>query len=57
MKVLKSEDHAGSVEDGARLSEDVRVYVHHQVPTCRVLHHEAHVALKKQAGTTTLISM
>ena len=46
VKVLESENNTGSVEDGARLCEDVGVDVHHEVPACRVLHHEAHVALK-----------
>jgi hypothetical protein len=45
VKVLKTEHHAGRVEDGARLREDVGVDVHHEVPARRVLHHEAHVAL------------
>jgi hypothetical protein len=47
MKVLKAEHHAGRVEDGTRLCEDVGVDVHHEVPARRVLHHETHVALNK----------
>jgi hypothetical protein len=46
VKVLKSKHNAGSIEDSARLGEDISVNVHHQVPACRVLHHKAHVALQ-----------
>ena len=54
MKVLKAEHHAGRVEDGARLCEDVGVDVHHEVPARRVLHHEAHVALNTQTSFNTV---
>ena len=50
VEVLEAEDDAGGVEDGARLGEGVRVDVHHQVPAGRVLHHEAHVRVRLEAG-------
>lgn len=34
---------------GARLGEDVRVYVHHEVTARRVLHDEAHVFRRLEA--------
>ncbi len=57
MKVLKTEHHAGRVEDGARLCEDVGVDVHHEVPARRVLHHEAHVALNKRTSFNYISSV
>ena len=45
MQVLEAEHDTGSVENGPRLREHVRVDVHHQVPSGSVFHDEAHVTL------------
>lgn len=45
VKILKTEDDARRVENGARLAEHVGVNVHHQVTARCVLHHEADVLL------------
>ena len=50
VEVLQTKNNAGSVETGSGLLEDVLVYVHHQVSSTRILHHEAHVTLRSVAG-------
>ena len=50
VQVLQAQDDAGGVEDGPGLAEHVRVDVHHEITAGRVLHHEAHVARRLEAG-------
>ena len=45
MKVLQAEDDAGSVENCARFTENIRVNVHHQVTSRCILHDKTNVLL------------
>lgn len=47
VQILQTENDARGIENGARLAKHVRVYMHHQVATGRVLHHKAHMLLEE----------
>ena len=50
VEVLQAEDDTGRVEDGPGLREDVGVDVHHEVAAGGVLHNEADVGVRLEAG-------
>lgn len=47
---LETEDHTGGIEAGALLVKDLLVDVHHEIATVGVLHHEADVLGRLEAG-------
>jgi hypothetical protein len=50
VQILQTQDDAGGVKNRPRLGEDVGVDVHHEVAAGRVLHDEADVRLRLEAG-------
>ena len=45
MKILQTENHTCSVENGSRFRENISVNVHHKISTGSILHHETYVTL------------
>ena len=50
VEVLQAEDDTGRIENGPGLAEDVGVDVHHEVAAGGVLHDEADVGVRLEAG-------
>jgi hypothetical protein len=46
MKILESKDNTRSIEHSSWLYENIRMDVHHEIPTGSILHHKAHMCLQ-----------